>query len=72
MSQRTIVEINHDLAYLTPDEVQLFADKFAVAIASGSPDAWKPLARYGFKRIAQCHHSDKRSATVNGLTFPIP
>jgi hypothetical protein len=71
MSQRTIVEINHDFAYLNEAEFELFAKRFRAAIGSGSADSWEPLERYGFRRVVQCHHSDERKVVTKHQEFKL-
>ena len=65
MSNRSIVEINHDCSFAFCD-----ANAFDLmillrrALSSGSAEAWAPLERFGIKRITQCHHSDDRKVVV--------
>lgn len=62
MSQRTIIEVNHDAARLPNDDS--FCELWNRAIASGSPESWEPLRVYGITRITQCHHSEDRKVVV--------
>lgn len=61
MSQRTIVEINHDIAHIkyAVDALEL-AECLNRAVASGSYESWDLLERWGFRRITQLHHSTRR------------
>ena len=75
MSQRTIVEFNHDLSFVicgggTTGSVE-FSRLLGIALASGSRGAWKPLERYGIRRIVQCHHSDERKVVTQWGEYPI-
>lgn len=78
MSQRSIIEINHDFSYnLETFEAQrIFMGMLLHAIASGSDDAWSPLRAFGIRRVTQCHHSDDRKVVVSDVTgireYPIP
>ncbi len=72
MSQRTIVEINHDYAHRIGGGAEgNIADELNRALSSGEKEQWKNLERYGIRRIVQCHHSDDRAAVVNGHTYKI-
>lgn len=65
MSQRSIIEINHDLAGAAISrDPEAFVKWLTGAIASGSDRMWEPLERYGIKRITQCHHSEDRLVVV--------
>lgn len=64
MSQRTVVEINHDVPGTVPGDQGRLYEMLMRAVASGSPESWEPLRRYGFTRITQCHHSEDRKVVV--------
>jgi len=72
MSQRSIVEINHDYAHkITADDTRMmFTRLLERALASGSDESWEPLSRFGITRITQCHHSERRKAVVGGREYP--
>ena len=70
MSQRTIVEFNHDLTHKIRFSTE-FDRLLAIALASGSPDAWRPLERFGLRRIVQLHHSDERKIVTDFGEYPI-
>jgi len=58
MSQRTLFEINHDVAHAieaNPDEFLLRLGQY---LASGSPRCAEPLKHFGVTVIARRHHSD--------------
>jgi hypothetical protein len=61
MSQRSIIEINHDLCGLQLEHSTDNADQFVYllqnAIASGSDESWEPLKGFGITRVVQLHHS---------------
>jgi len=69
MSQRTIVEINHDV----PGTMLSSSDKFygllLDAVRSGFAEDWEPLRRFGFTRITQCHHSEDRKVVVGDREY---
>lgn len=66
MSQRSIIEINHDLSAEIMRSPFEFIEHLAAALASGSDRSWEPLQRYGVRRIIQCHHTDDRKVVVSG------
>lgn len=73
MSQRTIVEFNHDYAHKldgADDIRQVFARLVDHALRSGSKEDWEQLRRFGITRIVQCHHSDDRKVIVNRHEYP--
>lgn len=75
MSQRTILEINHDAAGFALDShdvnrKKLFVIALQRALASGSEESWEPLKRYGITRITQCHHSEDRKVVVADREYP--
>lgn len=68
MSQRSIIEINHDRCFISVTESQRFVELLQRAIASGSDEAWEPLKRWGIRRIIQSHHSEDRKVVIgNGV-----
>jgi hypothetical protein len=66
MSNRTIVEFNHDYAHRIADAGEPLAKLLDMALSSGAPDLWEALERFGIRRLAQRHHSDDLQVTVNG------
>lgn len=67
MSQRSIVEINHDLFGALENNVnaqRIVMIALRRAIASGSDENWEPLRHFGIRRIIQCHHSEDRKVVV--------
>lgn len=73
MSQRSIVEINHDQshAFETTNGKRLFVIVLLRALASGSDESWEPLKHFGFTRITQCHHSEDRKVVVAGREYEV-
>ena len=72
MSQRTIIEVNHDMARVAPGDQATFMRLWNIAIGSGSTESWEPLERrWGIKRVVQCHHSSDRKAMVGSQEYPI-
>lgn len=70
MSQRTIVEINHDMPGMAgARQIELYG-LLMLAVSSGSSESWEPLKRFGFTRITQCHHSEDRKVVVGDREYP--
>lgn len=69
MSQRSIVEINHDFSYEIEAHPDVFAALITQALSSGSADDWKPLERFGFKRAVQRHHTERCRISVGADAF---
>lgn len=66
MSQRSIIEINHDCSHAIAAGPNLFAELLGRALASGDDRSWDPLKRYGITRIIQVHHSADRKVVIAG------
>lgn len=64
MSQRSILEINHDCFPPNGELAPIFVEMLRRALASGSDDSWEPLRRFGISRITQCHHSEDRKVVI--------
>ena len=58
MSNRTLIEINHDFAGQVKDHPQEFADVLYRYLASASAENAVELHRYGIRRIGIRHHSE--------------
>lgn len=72
MSQRSILEINHDCSFaINARSADEFVPLLMAALGSGSDRSWTPLERFGIRRIIQCHHSDDRKVVVNGCKYEI-
>ncbi len=71
MSQRSIIEINHDYSHVIARDELRFTQLLLSALASGSDMSWDDLERFGIRRIVQCHHSDDRKVVAFGREFPI-
>jgi hypothetical protein len=70
MSQRSIIEINHDCSHAIDAAPAGQVEKLIVrALASGSDESWEPLKRFGVRRIVQVHHSCDRKVVIgnNGV-----
>lgn len=69
MSQRSIVEINHDFSHRIASAPQGRIEHLLLrALGSGSEENWKPLEAFGIRRVTQCHHSEDRRVVVgNGV-----
>lgn len=70
MSQRSVVEINHDCSFLIEADELRFTQLLLQALASGSDRSWEPLKRFGVTRIVQCHHGDDRKVVAHGREYP--
>lgn len=64
MSQRTIIEINHDCGKIDPGDFARFCALWNVAIGSGAKENWGDLEKWGIRRVTQCHHSEDRKLVV--------
>lgn len=64
MSQRSILEINHDFSHEIEAADIEFVKLLKMALASGSDRYWEPLRRFGVTRITQCHHSEDRKVVI--------
>jgi hypothetical protein len=64
MSQRSIIEINHDYSHVIDENPYTFVNLLKRALGSGSDESWAPLRRYGVTRVTQCHHSEDRRVVV--------
>lgn len=71
MSQRTIVEINHDYAHAIQADPHKFMQLFLRALASGDKREWDELRHFGIRKAVQCHHSDERKVVVDGHDYPL-
>lgn len=71
MSQRSVVEFNHDYAHTidakSGDELVVLLVR---ALSSGSDQAWEPLWKFGIRRIVQLHHSDDRQVVTKYAEYP--
>jgi hypothetical protein len=72
VSQRSIVEINHDYSHRIVSQNVEFGRLLGYALGSGSNECWARLEPYGVRRAIQCHHSDDRHAVVNKRPFGFP
>lgn len=70
MSQRSLIEINHDCSHEIARAPMEFAEHLQRALASGSDRSWEALKRYGITRITQCHHSEDRKVVVADREYP--
>lgn len=66
MSQRSVLEINHDCSSFIASDESHFVQLLLAALASGSDRSWDRLKRYGILRVTQCHHSEARKIVVSG------
>jgi hypothetical protein len=73
MSNRTIVEFNHDYAGEIRKYPEQFVQLVGLALNSGSEREWEPLERFGVRQIVMRHHSDDAEVvlTKHDLHFPL-
>ena len=64
MSQRSVIEINHDYCYEIARDPEAFVKALDMALGSGSAQSWEPLRRFGIRRATQHHHSSTAVAVV--------
>lgn len=65
MSQRTILEVNHDCAKIDPGDMARFCSLWNRAIASGDKESWAELElSWGVRQVTCCHHSEDRKLVV--------
>jgi hypothetical protein len=72
VSQRTIVEFNHDYTHDIEEDGAEFVRALRMALGSGAREPWRQLERFGLRKAVQCHHSDNRYAVVNRHTYTFP
>lgn len=65
MSNRTIIEFNHDLAQRIHDEPLAFALELSEYLRSTSHASRDRLKRYGARTLATIHHTDEVSIQFN-------
>jgi len=71
MSQRTVVEINHDMPGQVSDELaEALYGLLMNAVRTGFAEDWEPLRHFGFTRITQCHHSEDRKVVIGDREYP--
>lgn len=76
MSQRSILEINHDFSHEIKAQPERFLQLLGTALGSGSDDCWDRLRGFGITRVVQVHHSTDRKVVISGsgwsTDYPIP
>jgi hypothetical protein len=68
MSNRTIIEINHDMSHKIRDNPAAIGEEIAEYTRSVSHESADRLRRYGINVLGTVHHSDKISISFNKLT----
>jgi hypothetical protein len=68
MSNRTILELNHDLAHRIAESPEAFGKEIAEYLRATSHDSRDRLRRFGAYTLATVHHSDKITISFNKLT----
>jgi hypothetical protein len=64
MSNRSIVEFNHDFAHDIMRDQQGFIDALRFALGHSTEGNWKNLQRFGVTYTTTCHHSDERKVVT--------
>ena len=72
MSNRSILEINHDFSHEIASDPDVFVALLKNALASGSHESWEQLRRFGIRRIVQVQHSTKVVISGPGWTREYP
>lgn len=68
MSNRTIIEINHDLWHRIEGDREGFGTLIAQFTRACDPEIREHLQRYGCNVLGTVHHSDKVTISFNKLT----
>ncbi len=68
MSNRTIIEINHDMWMKIADKPEQFALDLVNYLGSANQDGRDKLRRYGCAVLGMVHHSDDIRVSFNKLT----
>lgn len=70
MSNRTIIEINHDYSHQIDHERFEFCEALQEVLRdSSSKEGWATLFRFGVVKFVTAHHSDDRHVVVNGHEY---
>lgn len=64
MSNRSIIELNHDFVHAIKESPDDFLELLVSALNSGSQDRWEELERFGVKYTATTHHSTAREVVM--------
>lgn len=76
MSNRTLIEINHDFGFKIEDAPARFVEALGAYLASASRENAQELERYGVRVIGMRHHSENfiLDGTPDGfpVTFLVP
>lgn len=66
MSQRTIIEINHDYSHTIARDPEVFLDALRSMLSSAGPRTYEPLKHFGITVVETVHHSTDRRVTIMG------
>lgn len=69
MSNRTLIEINHDFGFRmdNPDIARLLGR----SVRSNDAQDWEKLEYFGIRKIVTRHHSDKATITLPYATIKL-
>lgn len=72
MSNRSIVEFNHDYAAtINARSADEFVPLLMRALNNGFDSDWEKLRSFGIKRVIMAHHSDSRKVVINKREYDI-
>lgn len=72
MSNRTIIELNHDWAAKIASDPAEAGAALAAALTRNDQPGWDALRQFGMTRIVTAHHTDERNVYVNGRKVEAP
>jgi hypothetical protein len=58
LSNRTLIEINHDFAHMVKENPERFAEELYRYLGSASAENASNLTKYGIRRFGIRHHSE--------------
>lgn len=71
MSNRTIIEINHDLSVHIDMRPEAFITALQAFLASSNRRTSHALEEYGFNVIETVHHSTDRKVVIEDREYPL-
>jgi hypothetical protein len=71
MSNRSIIELNHDNVHEIKAAREEFVRLIIQALNSGSKREWEELERFGVRHATTAHHSDERKVVTRYGEYPL-
>lgn len=71
MSNRSIIELNHDFVHFIKDYPEDFVGLLVEALNSSGDREWERLRRFGIKHAITTHHSDERKVVTPWKEYPL-